>query len=126
MLRNNALPQPPEVVLQEGGDLDIEYIGALARSQRMEDVTNIQRLAQSVLELSQVSPEVLDKFNADEALDTIAKRLGVPADIVNSDDAVQQIRQQRQQAQAQEQAAIEDQQGLNAAEQMAGIQQMTQ
>lgn len=126
MLRNNALPQPPEVVLQEGGDLDIEYIGALARSQRMEDVTNIQRLAQSVLELSQVSPEVLDKFNADEALDTIAKRLGVPADIVNSDDMVQKIRQQRQQAQAQEQAAMEDQQGLNAAEQMAGIQQMTQ
>ena len=40
MLRGNALPPMPEVLQQIGGDLDIEYVGPLARSQKMDEVTS--------------------------------------------------------------------------------------
>lgn len=123
MFRGNALPTPPDVVLQEGGDLDIEYVGALARAQRMDEVTNIQRLADIGMGLSQVKPDVLDKFDADQAFEIAGQRLGVPAEVIVSDDKVAETRETRAAAQQQEAAALEEQAGLNAAEQMAGMQQ---
>lgn len=123
MLRANVLPQPPEVISELGGDLDIEYVGALARSQRVDEVTSIQRLTESLAQLAQIDETVLDNLDADEAGRTISDRLGVPAEVMRSKDDVAELREQRQQ---QQQAAMEQEQTqaeLGNAEQAANIQQ---
>ena len=54
----------------------------------------------------------LDKFDADQAIDEYSKAIGVPPQVVLSDDAVANIRAQRQQQ-------IEQQQLLEAAQSAA-------
>lgn len=123
MFRAQVLPQPPEVIQQVGGDLDIEYVGALARSQRVEEVTSIQRLTESLLMMAQVNPEVLDTLNTDEASRTISDRLGVPAGLIRGEKEVAQVRQQRQQAEQQQMAQEQQAQDMSNAESLANISQ---
>jgi hypothetical protein len=49
-----------------------------------------------------VRPDVLDKFNTDQAVDEIATDWGVPSTVIRSDEEVAAIRQQRSIAQAQQ------------------------
>jgi hypothetical protein len=68
----------------------------------------VQELAQAQ-GAAGVHPDVLDKFNTDQAIDEVGTDWGIPASIIRSDDEVAAIRQQRAQAQAQAQklAAME-------------------
>ena len=121
MFRAGVLPPLPEVVQQEGGDLNIEYVGALARSQRIDEVTSIQRLLDSVMALAQIDPEVADTIDVDKAAKKISDRLGVPADVMRGEDEKRQLRQARQQQQAQTQQAMDNQMTLEQAGQAAEI-----
>ena len=80
----------------------MRYISPLARAQQLENVTAIERLGANVANLAQVSPDVTDLIDTDEATRVIADALGVPAKIIRTSDAVEQLRQQRQQAQQQQ------------------------
>ena len=123
MLRGNALPPMPEVLQQAGGDLDIEYVGPLARSQKMDEVTSIQRAIEGIMQLAQVNPDVLDIVDVDKAGRTISDRLGAPADILRGDEQVGEMRQSRQ-AQQQQQAEMEQgQQQVAGAQQVADLEQ---
>lgn len=124
MLRGNALPPMPEILQEVGGDLDIEYVGPLARSQKMDEVTGIQRAIEGIMQLSQVNPEVLDIVDVDKAGRTIADRLGAPADILLGDEQVGELRQMRQQQQQQQQQLDQGQQELSGATQAAELEQM--
>jgi hypothetical protein len=106
MLRNKKLPEIPDEL--NGADLRVEYISMLAQAQRSVAVSGIERLAGFVGNLAQAKPEVLDKFDADQAVDEYAEALGTSARIVVPDDAVMKIREQRQKQQqaAQQQAAM--------------------
>jgi len=123
MLRGNALPPMPEVLQQAGGDLDIEYVGPLARSQKMDEVTGIQRAIDGIMQLAQVNPEVLDIVNVDKAGRTIADRLGAPADMLLGDEQVGQLRQARQQQQQQQAEMAQGQQEIAGAQQVADLEQ---
>jgi hypothetical protein len=48
-------------------------------------------------------PEVLDKYDADQAVDEYGRAIGIPPRVVKSDDVVAEIRQQRAEQQAQQQ-----------------------
>ena len=124
MLRANVLPMMPQVISEMGGDLDIEYVGALARSQRVEEVTSIQRLAESAMMLAQLNPDVLDIIDTDKAGRTISDRLGVPAEVLRGKDEVEILRANRQQQQQQMMAQEQAQAELGQAEQVANIQQV--
>jgi len=124
MLRGNALPPMPEVLQQAGGDLDIEYVGPLARSQKMDEVTSIQRAVDGIMQLANVNPEVLDIVDVDKAGRTIADRLGAPADILRGDEQVGQLRQSRQQQQQAQAEMDQGQQEIAGAQQVAELEQM--
>lgn len=98
--RAGAFPPAPES-LQEA-NFNVRYISPLARAQQLENVTAIERLGANVANLAQVAPEVTDLIDADEATRVIADALGVPAKVIRTSDAVEQLRQQRQQAQQQQ------------------------
>lgn len=124
MDRMGLIPQPPEDL---GGKLlQVEYISILAQAQRMVGIEGIERLAGFVGTYAPLKPEVLDKVDFDEAIEQYARKLGVPAAVIVSDENVAAIREQRAQQQAQmeqmaamQQAAQTAQQGAGAANQMA-------
>lgn len=124
MDRMGLIPQPPEDL---GGKLlQVEYISVLAQAQRMVGIEGIERLAGFVGTYAPLKPEVLDKVDFDEAIEQYARKLGVPAAVIVSDENVAAIREQRAQQQAQmeqmaamQQAAQTAQQGAGAVNQMA-------
>jgi hypothetical protein len=124
MLRGQALPPMPEVLQEVGGDLDIEYVGPLARSQKMDEVTGIQRAIEGIMQLAQVNPDVLDIVDVDKAGRTISDRLGAPADILRGNEEVGEMRQARQQQQQQQAEMEQGQQELAGATQAAQLEQM--
>lgn len=96
-------PAPPEI---QGMDFKVEYISVLAQAQRMSGTVAIEQLASFVGSLAAAVPDVLDKFDADQAVDEYSEMLGTPTGVVRSDDQVEEIREARRAA-AQRQAALE-------------------
>ena len=109
MLRSDALtPRPSEM---EGMDMDIEYVGPLARSQRMEEAIAVERLYQLAMQVVQVDPTIMDVIDHEQAIRMRATLLGVPKTVLRGEDEVAEIREQRAaaQQQAQEQAMAQQQ-----------------
>ena len=107
MNRRVLLPPPPKEL--EGSELKIEYISILAQAQKAVATGAIERGYAFAGQLAAVKPDVLDKLDADEAIDTYFDYLGVPPQLVVPDDEVLKVRQarlkQQQAAQAAEMAA---------------------
>jgi hypothetical protein len=98
--KRGMLPIPPREI--QGMQITVEYVSILHQVQKMVALGQIDRLAQFVGGLAGVFPGVVDKFDADQSVDEYAEALGVSPKIVRSDEAVEQIRQTRAQAQAQQ------------------------
>ena len=111
------IPPPPPAL--HGAHLNIQYISILAQAVRVAEIQGINQVTQYILQLAEVKPEVLDKFDFDKAVEIMADRTGVPPECVVSDDIVKQIRAQRQQAQAQAQQAQAQAQKISVGAQAA-------
>lgn len=103
MMRHNALPVIPAVLTEAGADIDVQYEGPLAKSQRLSEVEGLERLLGFLIQAVQIYPEAPDNINIDEAIQTGADVLGVPERILNDPEAVQKLRDMRHQQQAQQQ-----------------------
>ena len=103
-MRAGIVPEaPPELQNQQ---LSIEYIGPLFSAQKAVASVTIERMATFAGNVAQFSPEALDKFDADQAIDEYADSIGVNPNIILTDDEVMEVRAQRErQAQAQAMAA---------------------
>ena len=99
MARKGALPPPPPSL--EDKRYDIEYLGPLARAQRLGDVEAIERLYVTAASIAEIKPEVLDNIDHDEALRHSGHVLGVPAKIMKSDADLKRMRRARKQEQDQ-------------------------
>ena len=113
MLRNQLLPEAPEEL--GGITLKVEYISVMAQAQKAIGTGAIERLAGFVGNMAAAKPDVLDKFDADQSVDEYAEMIGVPPKIVVPDDIVQQIREERAQAQQQQMAMEQATQAAQAA-----------
>jgi len=109
MMRADALMPRPEAM--GGLSMDIEYVGPLARSQRMEEAIAVERLYQLAMQVVQVDPTVMDVIDHEQAIRMRATLLGVPKTVLRGEDEVAEIREQRAaaQQQAQEQAMAQQQ-----------------
>ena len=102
LFRSGQLKEIPESLKEQGGDIDIAYVGSMSRSQKMDTVANVERYLGLLGGIAGFKPEVLDLFNQDKAARDLGVDLNIPAAYLNSDEKVQAIRQQRaQQQQAQ-------------------------
>lgn len=113
MLRGGAFGEIPLSLQESGGSIEVEYVNALARSQKIEEVTSMQALLQDVGLLAQLDPSVIDTLDFDAIVALDAKRRGVPEAILRDPREVQQIREQRAEQQ-QQMAALEA--GVQAAD----------
>lgn len=114
LFRAGAFPELPPRLVEEGVNVEIKFVNQFAKSQQLEDVSNILGFANELGLLAQLSPEALDYFDADGAIKHIARVRGIPDSVLANDDEVAQIRQQRAQQAQQMQA-------LQAATQVADI-----
>lgn len=113
-LRAGALGMPPESL--QNRLVQVRYISPLARAQQYEEVQAIDdyvaRVVQSATAAQDVS--ILDNVDFDAAAEFTGKALGVPSQVIPSDDAKAAKRQQRadaaKQAQATQQQAVQQQQ----------------
>ena len=124
MFRANAFLPAPEMI--EGESIDVEYVGPLARSQRMEEATAVERLYQLAMQVVQLDPNIMDIINHDEAIRARAGLLGVPKSILRGIEEVEELRQQRaMQQQMQQEMMMQQQQAEIAAKQSQTATEMS-
>lgn len=101
MFRAGKLKRMPPEVIKAGGDIRVDYQGPLSRAQRTDEVAAIERVASFIAALTKLKvPEALEVFNVESSVREVAKRLGVPADVLISKLEMEKKRKQREAAQA--------------------------
>lgn len=102
------LPPMPEVILQFGGAIEIKYDAPLNKIMRSPEAIAILNTLQTAAGIAQFDPSVLQMFDIEEAMRTIAEIRGVPAKIIKSTEeiaAMKAAQAQQQQLQQVLQAA---------------------
>lgn len=95
LFRYKRLPEPPPVVTERQAQIDIEFIGPMARAQKMDKVTNIERWVANLAQLAEVLPDILDNVDSDAAATETAHYLSVPPEVVRTKAAKLKIRKDR-------------------------------
>ena len=118
--RSGVFPDIPEE-LQDivGEEFRIEYISPLAQAQKMSGLTSIEQGIGFIGQAAQFDQTVLDKVNLTEAVANYLAQVGVPAAMIRSDEEVQEIQKQRQEAQAAAEAQAQQQAAIAQAPDLA-------
>lgn len=97
MAANGMIPEPPEEL--QGQPLKVEYISIMAQAQRMIASSSLERFTRFVGGVAQMDPTVLDGINGLEIVREYGGDMGVQSKILNTDDEIAVVRQQRAKAQ---------------------------
>jgi hypothetical protein len=122
LTREGVFDDPPQIVVDNEAELDIEYFGPLSRAQRSEDVIAVQQWISELSSVSELYPDVLDKLNSDEFAALTADMHKVPTAMINDDAAVKKIRKDRQTAEEAQGQAELDVQGSETAKNLSTAQ----
>jgi len=102
LLRNKMLPEPPPEL--QGVELRTEYISMMAQAQRAVRTSSVRDFFTFGIGLAGANPEVLDRMNFDKGVESYGLDIGVPSELIRTDEEVKAIRdakaKQAQQAQA--------------------------
>jgi hypothetical protein len=125
LMRANRLPEIPEVVLEAGGQMRIEYTGPLPRAQKMDTVRNSQEWVIVMAQSAEMFPELRDLLDPDGFGRETARLMSVPAKMLRSEEEVMALRQERQEReQAENEAAQAHMEGEAAQAQGKGMQEL--
>lgn len=113
MLRKGLFMEIPPEYAELVGDYKIDIVSPLAQAQKLIASKSIQEVMAFAGQAAQIKPEVMDKFNVDKAVDEYVDAHGAPLSIMNTEEEVQGIRQQRADAQK---AAQQKEEGMQAAQ----------
>jgi hypothetical protein len=109
-------PAPPEL---QGRDIQVEFISVLAQAQKAIGTNSVDRFINSLAGVASIKPEVLDKFDQDEWVDSYTDSLGTDPKLVVPTDKVIEIRKARAAQQAQQEQMNQLQQGADTANKLA-------
>ena len=98
MVEANLVPPPPPEL--QGMELNVEFISMLAQAQRAIGTNGVDRFVGNLGAVAQYKPDVLDKFDADQWVDSYSDMLGVDPKLIIASDKVAIIREARAKAQA--------------------------
>lgn len=118
MIERDLIPPAPDEL--QGKELNVEYISVLAEQQKNSAVSGIVRTVQQIGMIAQLKPEALDKLDVDATIDLLADMNSVPPSMIVAGNKVAMVRDDRN---AQEQAAMQQQQGLAAAQGLKDLAQ---
>jgi len=106
-----AMPTPPEGV--DALDVDVSFESALAQAQRQVTTSNIEAGFAFIGQAAAAVPEILDIVDTDAMGRAYLDRINMPSSVIREESAVEEIREQRAQAAAQQQQMETMNQGVN-------------
>jgi hypothetical protein len=116
LMRAGELPDLPEILkTAENNDLDIIYLGSLARAQQTDAVGAIERTMAAAANAGLAWPGALDVIDPIEAVRQIGMKLNAPAVMMRDKNEVTRLQEDREAQQAQANAAAIAEQEGNAA-----------
>jgi hypothetical protein len=106
LARKGLLPPIPPEVIEADAEYEIVYDSPLNRSMRAEEMSGFMRLAEVALNAANVTqnPAIMDTLNFDAALPEIADGFAVPSRWLRSPEEIEEIRSQRNEQMALQQA----------------------
>jgi hypothetical protein len=119
MLRAGALAPIPEVL--QGRGIRFEYQSPIKRLRQQVEAAAARAWAEEMIFLGELKPEALDLINVDALGRFSAKAAGLPHNIVNGEEEVQALRQQRAEHQAQAAQMEQLQAGADVASTAANV-----
>lgn len=123
MERAGIIPTPPTEL--QDRSITVEYVSIMAQAMKLQGVVGVERLVGFVGSMGDTRPDALDKLNTDETIDAYAEMVGVPPQLVNDNETVAIVRQQRAQKQQAAETLAMAQAGANAAKTMSDIDTST-
>lgn len=105
----NELQIPKKDLPDPIKELNITFSGQMAVMQKMQDIQNQEEFVQKIIQMAQISPDVMDVVNLDQVALEEAKTYNLSPKITNSEEIIQKIREERAKAQQKQQ---EEQQKL--------------
>lgn len=118
--RAGILTQPPQSL--NNREFRVTFISPQAKAQKLEDVTAVERTVASVgaMAAAKQDPSIWDNIDTDEAVRIVGDGNGAPSKIIRDRDAVDAMREQRQQQMQEAQQQAQQQEIMQpAAQQMA-------
>ena len=100
LFRAGKLPEMPAIVKENMGEFEVEYLGPLARAQKLGAVDALRQLVTVMNEIAPIKPEVVEVVDWNAAIRDAGMRLGVPAKFLKSDEVLAEERKVREQQQA--------------------------
>jgi|OM-RGC.v1.025419940 Bacteriophage head to tail connecting protein. len=114
LARAGKLRDAPDMVRSIDPDFDVEYLGSLARSQKVDTAAAIERVVASAAGMAaQGMPRAIEAVDPIGAVQEIARALNVPISAMRDQ---QEVQERVQKLDAQEAAAMEAQQAQMAGE----------
>lgn len=89
----------PEVLRERPGSIKVEHVGDLSVAQQAEKILGIQRAIEVAPAFAALDPTAPKRVNWDKAFRNFAEGVGVPADLIRTDDEMDAIREQDEQQQ---------------------------
>jgi hypothetical protein len=96
--RAGVLPPPPDIVIEAGARISVEYSSPLNRIARAGDAVAIQRWYEICTPLAQIDPTALDAIEPDRAAKELAEILGVPFEVMRTEQELTALKDNRAQA----------------------------
>lgn len=109
MVEEGMVPPWPEEL--NGQQIKVEFVSILAVAQKMVSTGAVEQYVGFVGQVGQMDPAILDVVNTDKMADVYADYLGVPAEIIRSQEERDKMREERAKAQ---EAAMQQQQQMQA------------
>lgn len=105
--RAGQLPPPPADLLQQaeaqGGQLDINFVGPIARARAQADDAAADKYIQQIFALGQINPDALQIHNVENMIRHQGRVNGVPQNFYKTQDEIEEQKEQQAQAVAQQQ-----------------------
>lgn len=114
--KKRIIPPPPRVL--QGKKIDVKYRSMLAKAQLASEAQNISRAVQAAAPFLQLNQQAADVIDAEEGIRYAARLYGLPQEMLRTKDAVDEIRQARDQA---NQKMLEEQQNQQGVDQVAKL-----
>ena len=112
--RAGALGKAPQSLINR--EFHVKYLSPLARAQKLEDVTAIERFNANIQQIAAIDELVLDNVDFDEQARVLSDSLGVPVKTLRKKEDVENLRARRNEAmqQKEQEAAASQIQGKAA------------
>jgi len=119
LLRAGRIPFPTDI-LEQGDNIEVEYVGPLPRAQKSDKAAAMLGLYGQIATLAEINPGLLDIVDDTKLFIEVAELTGVPASVIRSRSEIKKIRDEREAANKRMQEAQERQANAAATQAQAG------